>query len=100
MCISKKYSTDKKICKVTFILPDYYADGAKVAFVVGDFNNWNTHELRMKRINGKFKRSLKLQSNQKYQFKYLIDGDKWENEWDADTLASVTTDWYNSVVLT
>jgi 1,4-alpha-glucan branching enzyme len=100
MCITKRYSSDKAFCKVTFVLPEYYADGATKAFLVGEFNNWNTSDLRMKKIHGRFIRSLKLKANEKYQFRYLIDGEKWKNEWDADALASVPHGaWYNSVVI-
>lgn len=88
------------MCKVTFILPEYYAEGIRKAHLVGEFNNWNTQDLRMKKIHGKFTRSVKLQANQKYQFRYLIDGDKWKNEWDADALSPVLPgNWYNSVVV-
>lgn len=100
MCITKKYSSDKRLCKVTFVLPDYYAEGANKAHLVGEFNNWNTSNLRMKKIHGRFTRSLKLKTNQKYQFRYLVDGDKWKNDWDADALAPVPLGtWYNSVLV-
>lgn len=100
MCITKKYSADRSVCKVTFVLPDYYADGAKKAFLVGEFNNWNESNLRMKKVHGRFSRSLKLKTNEKYQFRYLIDGTTWKNEWDADALAPVPEGkWYNSVVV-
>jgi 1,4-alpha-glucan branching enzyme len=100
MCVTKRYSADKKNCKVTFVLPDYYAEGARKAFLVGEFNNWNTSDLRMKKIHGKFTRSLKLKASQSYQFRYLIDDNIWKNEWDADALAPVTLGtWYNSVIV-
>ena len=30
------------------------------------------------------KLDLNLESDREYRFKYLIDGDKWENDWNAD----------------
>ncbi|HLN20339.1 MAG TPA: isoamylase early set domain-containing protein [Bacteroidales bacterium] len=100
MCITKRYSSDKKMCKVTFILPDHYAEGARKACLVGEFNNWNTEDLRMRKVHGKFIRSLKLRTNTRYQFRYLIDEKLWKNEWDADALVPVMMgDWYNSVLI-
>lgn len=100
MCITRKYSADKKICRVTFILPEYYAEGIKKACLVGEFNEWNTTNLRMKRVHGKFTRTLKLQSNNKYQFRYLIDDNNWKTDWDSDALVPVNTGtWYNSMIV-
>ncbi|HEX2920792.1 MAG TPA: isoamylase early set domain-containing protein [Bacteroidales bacterium] len=100
MCITKRYSSDKKMCKVTFILPQYYCEGISKAYLVGEFNNWDPHNLRMKKIHGKYMRSLQLQANKKYQFRYLLDDNTWKNEWDADALAPVPIgSWYNSVVV-
>lgn len=100
MCITKKYLSGKEICKVTFVLPSYLAEVAKKANIVGEFNNWDTTSIRMKKVRGKFIRSLKLQSNHDYQFRYLINGEVWKNDWDADALALVPFgDFYNSVVV-
>lgn len=100
MCITKKYSSNRKSCKVTFVLPEYYADGAKKAYLVGEFNDWQKDALRMKKVHGKFTRTITLETNRKYQFRYLIDDDKWKNEWEADALAPINSGtWYNSVVV-
>jgi 1,4-alpha-glucan branching enzyme len=100
MCITKRYSANKQFCKVTFVLPEYYAEGAKKVYLVGEFNEWKTSDLRMKKVRGKFVRSIRLEANHKYQFRYLIDGEKWKNEWEADALAPVNSgNWYNSVII-
>lgn len=100
MCITKRYLSDKTMCKVTFILPDHYAEGAKKVCLVGEFNDWNKEDLRMKKVHGKFTRSLRLKTNSTYQFRYLIDDENWKNEWDADALVPVMMgNWYNSVVI-
>lgn len=85
---------------MTFVLPQNYADKANKAHLVGEFNDWNTSDLRMKKIHGKFIRSVKLPANQKYQFRYLINGNVWQNEFDADAIVPVDSGkWYNSVIV-
>jgi 1,4-alpha-glucan branching enzyme len=85
MSIEKKYLTGNKFCKVTFILPSDLAKTANTANVVGDFNNWDPQGLPMKKYkNGKFSVATKLLSNKEYQFRYLVDGNNWHTDLDAD----------------
>ena len=59
--------------------------GANSASVVGDFNNWSIKDHPMKKLkNGEFIVELDLESNKEYQFRYLIDEETWENDWEAD----------------
>lgn len=59
--------------------------GAKSITVVGDFNNWNINDNPMKKLkSGVFTLELQLESNKEYQFRYLIDENIWENDWEAD----------------
>ena len=40
-------------------------------FIVGDFNNWNTNEIMMKKLkDGSFSTSINLKSGTEYQFRY------------------------------
>jgi 1,4-alpha-glucan branching enzyme len=83
--IMKEYLEDKNSFKVTFRLPSMAATDAKTVCLVGDFNNWDIHANPMKRVkNGDYKISLELTEGQEYQFRYLIDGTRWENDWNAD----------------
>jgi 1,4-alpha-glucan branching enzyme len=85
MSLEKKYSKGKAVCKVTFCFPKEAAKTAQKVAVVGDFNNWNGGGLTLKRDkNGNFKGSIDLEVGKEYQFKYLIDGAAWENDWQAD----------------
>jgi 1,4-alpha-glucan branching enzyme len=99
MTLIKKYSFDKEFCKVTFILPSHVAESVKKASIAGDFNNWDPKAIRMKKMKGKFIRTIKLKTKNKYQFRYVLDESIWTNEWECDSLAPVPFgDWYNSVV--
>ena len=54
--------------------------------LVGDFNEWNVNEaIDLKKFkNGTFKTTLDLDTEKEYQFKYLIDSERWENDGEAD----------------
>ena len=85
MSIEKKYLKSKNICKTTFHISSEAAGGAATAFLVGEFNEWEMHSLPMKRLkNGSFKLTVDLPNGKAYQFRYLLDDERWENEWSAD----------------
>jgi len=72
-----------KTCKVTFELPAEV--NAQTACLVGEFNDWNTESLPMKRgENGSFSVIVSLKPGQAYRFRYLLDGERWENDTAAD----------------
>ena len=100
MSIEKKYSKEDGVCKVTFKLPDSIAETAETAHVVGTFNNWDPSGIPMKKAKtGKFSLSMELQINNEYEFRYLVDGTRWETDFEADGVTPVPWgDEYNSVV--
>jgi 1,4-alpha-glucan branching enzyme len=101
MSLKKTYAKDKASCKVTFELPDAAAEGAQAVFLVGDFNNWSETSTPMKKNKDDvWTIVMNLQSGREYYFRYLIDGDRWENDWNADKyVKSPYSDAENSVVL-
>ena len=100
--IKKTYLKDKDVCRVRFKLPKVVASGARSVCIVGDFNNWNIHANPMKKLkNGDYTIRLDLDKEKEYQFRYLIDESKWENDRNADKyVKSHYGDSDNSVVLT
>jgi len=85
MSIEKKYLKTKGVCRTTFRVTSEAAGGAKTAFLVGEFNDWAMHTLPMKRLkDGSFKATVDLESGKSFQFRYLLDDDRWENDWHAD----------------
>jgi 1,4-alpha-glucan branching enzyme len=100
MAIKKKFLKSKPICKCTFSLPKAAAPDAKKVTLVGDFNDWQPEEHTLKQLkSGEFKIDLDLETGKEYQFRYLIDDETWENDWQADAYVPVpefSTD--NSVV--
>jgi 1,4-alpha-glucan branching enzyme len=99
--IKKEYLKSKKVCKVTFRLPRIAAPGASSVFIVGDFNEWNIYANPMKKLKkGDFTVTLNLEPGREYQFRYLIDGSTWENDWNADKyVKSPFGDSENSVII-
>jgi 1,4-alpha-glucan branching enzyme len=102
MSIKKQQLKSKPVCKVTFRLPKEEANSASSIHVVGEFNNWDTKATPMKKQkNGTFTTTLNLEPGKEYQFRYLIDGKYWENDWNADKYAPTPFgDCDNSVVVT
>jgi hypothetical protein len=83
--IKKDYLKNKGTCKVTFKLPKIAAPEANSVFIVGEFNDWNIYASPMKKLkNGNSTITLTLQAGRDYQFRYLIDESRWENDWNAD----------------
>jgi hypothetical protein len=81
--ISKEYTKTGRSCRVTFELPpDIRAESAAV---VGEFNDWNQASTKMKRsVNGGFSATISLKPGNEYRFRYLLDGERWENDHAAD----------------
>jgi len=85
MSLTKKYLKNKPACKITFELPKEAAENAERVELVGDFNEWKAGvNPLIKDKNGNFSVTVELVAGQDYQFRYLIDGHIWINDWDAD----------------
>jgi 1,4-alpha-glucan branching enzyme len=84
--MNKTYlKTKKGTVKVTFELVPQ--GDAKTAAVVGEFNSWNPSATPMKRKkDGSFSVAVNLESGRQYRFKYYLDGQRWENDPQADGL--------------
>ena len=100
MGIRKQFLKRKPVCKVTFKIPDHVVNGATMAHVVGEFNDWSTSATPMKQLkNGAFSATVDLEKGRSYQFRYLLEGSRWENDPDADDfLPSPFGNSYNSVI--
>ena len=101
MSLKKQYLKSKPECKVTFTLPKEALLKAKKITLVGEFNNWSKSKTPMKKMeNGSASISLTLKTGREYQYRYLINGKTWENDWEADKyVASSIPGVENSVVI-
>ncbi len=83
--VQKKFLKTRPVCKVTFTLPRAAAPDAESVYVTGEFNDWSRDATPLKRRkNGDFFVCLDLEKGRSYRFRYLIDGWKFENDWQAD----------------
>src|SRR5574344_769880 len=102
MALKKVFSKDKSKCTVTFTVTAEAAQGAKTINIAGDFNSWSSTDTPLKQgKDGSFSVKLPLTAGKEYQFRYLIDGHKWENDWKADKYVPAPySNAENSVVVT
>ena len=98
--LKKEYLKSKDIVKVTFRLPKVAALDAKSVHVVGDFNGWSIYANPMKRLKkGEYTTTIELKPGREYQFRYLIDETRWENDWNADKYVKSPFGSENSVIV-
>ena len=84
MTVKRKPKDDKDgTVNVTFDLPAS-VDAAEVA-LVGEFNDWSPSAIKLKRAkSGAWRVTVPLEAGHRYRYRYLIDGEFWENDWRAD----------------
>jgi 1,4-alpha-glucan branching enzyme len=81
--LKKSYSKSGKQCRVTFSLPREV--NAENVALCGDFNGWDNNDHIMKKLkDGSFSLTISLPAGRSYRFRYLLDGERWENDWAAD----------------
>ncbi|MFN3946562.1 MAG: isoamylase early set domain-containing protein [Aquificaceae bacterium] len=75
----------KRVCKERFCIITFYYKGEKAQKVelVGEWNDWKPEAMKRKK-DGTFWITKRLKRGRGYRFKYLIDGQYWENELQAD----------------
>ena len=101
MSLEKNYLKSKPVCKVKFIFPKQRTNGAKKVNLVGTFNDWDesAQQLR-KQKSGDYAATLSFAVGEKHEFRYLIDGELWENDDSADQYVPTKVSWEeNSVIV-
>jgi 1,4-alpha-glucan branching enzyme len=79
--LRKRRITKDNVVKVTFDLP---ADAAHDSVrVVGEFNGWEGTPLERQK-DGTWRKTVDLDPDREYQFRYLVDGERWVNDPAAD----------------
>ena len=59
--------------------------GARTAAVCGEWNEWSADADVMRRdAEGGFSLTVGLDAGRAYRFRYLLDGQRWDNDWAAD----------------
>jgi hypothetical protein len=85
--LKKTYVKVRKVWKVDFEFPkEECPQGVKAKRVnlTGDFNNWKHSATPMVLHKDMYTVSLELNPGHDYQFRYLVNGKVWCNDWHAD----------------
>ena len=100
--MQRRHSSDKTRCQVTFWMPKEAAPEAGGVAVAGSFNDWRIDAHPMKRMkNGDFSLEIELEAGKEHEFRFVIDGVRWENAWNADKYVwSAHGNCENSVIIT
>jgi 1,4-alpha-glucan branching enzyme len=100
MSIKKQYIKTRPVCKVTFRISKEAAQTAQSIWLVGDFNGWDMQATPMTGLkSGEFTTMLELDTGTpEYQFRYLYDGNLWQNDQEADGYVPNGIEGENSIV--
>ncbi len=98
--MKKTFPKESAVCKVTFTISADLLAGSKKAAVAGEFNNWDIEELPFKITKGVGSVSVGLPLGKDFQYKFVIDGTRWENDPETEGFAPNGLGEYNSVVKT
>jgi hypothetical protein len=86
MALKKQFVKTKNLFKVTFSMPKEALRGASKVVLVGDFNEWSTKDdIMKKQKDGSFQINIYLEPGRAYQYRYFMDDNRWENDWEADS---------------
>lgn len=59
--------------------------GAQTAAVCGEWNDWwGDADVMRRDAEGGFSVTVDLEAGRAYRFRYLLDGERWANDWAAD----------------
>jgi hypothetical protein len=91
--LTKTYIKSRKAGKVVFELPESELPSELVVdsvFLAGDFNDWHIDATPMKfsKRRRSYRTVLELEPGLSLQFRYLINGRHWCNDWHADSYSS------------
>lgn len=103
--VTTKYVKSRNVCKVKFECPqeelpqDITIDTVAVA---GEFNGWDPAATPMKYSQKKksWSATVELEPAIAYQYRYVINGEHWENDWHAEEYIANGVNGDNCVVRT
>jgi hypothetical protein len=100
----KRYVKSRNVCKVAFVVPqEELPEDIEIESiaVVGEFNDWVGDASPMnRRRGGLFRADVELEPGKEYQFRYLLNGEQWYNDWYADAYVPSGLGSENCVVMT
>ena len=81
--MAAKRAAKHGLVEVTFTLPaDVQADSVALC---GEFNAWSADDIKLERDgDGSWQAIVALEPGHSYRYRFLLDGQRWENAWQAD----------------
>jgi 1,4-alpha-glucan branching enzyme len=95
--LHKRYLKTKNEYEVTF---EHADESATTVALVCEVNNWQPILMSRRRKDGVFYTKLRLPVDGRYQFRYLVDAERWANDEAADAYVPNELGSENSVVAT
>lgn len=96
--LKKRRFKKENVVKVTFVLPpEVRGDTVHLA---GEFNDWQTSHAMRRQKDDSWRITVDLEPGREYQFRYLVDGQRWLNDPQADKYVPNPYGDQNSVVVT
>ncbi len=96
--LSKRFFKTKDEVEVTF---EYPGEQAEEAVLLCEANNWEPIPMQKgKSADSPFRVKVRLPKDGEFQFRYLLDGSRWDNDWSADAYAPNEHGGDNSIVRT
>jgi 1,4-alpha-glucan branching enzyme len=69
--------------EATFTLPAGVQ--AETVALCGEFNDWSTDDIHLEHDgDGSWHATVALEPGRTYRYRFLLDGQRWENAWQAD----------------
>lgn len=93
--LTKKFFKTKDEVEVTF---EFNRNDVTSAILVGDFNDWQAIEMKLNKKTKSYKTKMRLPKSKVFQFRYLLNGTEWENDYQADQYLANEFGSENSVV--
>ncbi|NJN16528.1 MAG: glycoside hydrolase family 13 [Oscillochloris sp.] len=84
--------------RVTFALPA--AIWADSVTVVGDFNDWDSRATPLRLSDSGWMATIDLDAGRTYAYRYLLNGNEWCNDWQADGYEASLSGGANSILNT
>ena len=94
--LKKRYFKTKDEWEVTF----EYPKKADRVSLVSQYNNWQPVEMKQRKKDRVFYTKVRLPNKSQYQYRYLINDQKWENDEAADSYVTNEFGSDNSIVQT
>lgn len=95
--LTKKFFKTNNEAEVTF---QFSRNDVESVSLIAEFNDWQPIHMKFNKKEKAFRTKVRLPKDAQFQFKYLLNGTEWENDYQADKYTPNSFGTEDSVVLT